>query len=224
VNDQQEQELILPAGIRGVDFGFAVLMLTTNMLVLSPKGSRLHYTFQVKPEVRRFNLHSTMDHEDRKGILNMSFDELEQLIVQRLAPQLPLLLRLVRTLRMPWLLRQPIVAVQGLWDPTQRLLEGAPQRKRKLVLDIDYLTARAEVLDDVEALGDLEAGACFSLFRCRLPRQVQHIGDGFVVPRPGGRRQLRWIPRHAAQALIADFRLVLSAPVDDFVRPAKSQL
>ncbi len=194
---------VLPNGARGFETGDFALSFGCDKAIFVFKSQanvrsvgeheEIHYTVHVGPRSGVIDLHETRVSADgqkyHRTVFALRRDEIPSLADQ-FTPIVAELLRLVRPLRLGWMMHRGIGVARGV-DPISDQDIAAITRKRKRRLRIDPLlyTKNVCIPTYLEEIYDFPDGS-FSLFH-----KQRKIGLGFKTTCPDGYVQLAWVRR-----------------------------
>lgn len=211
----------MPHNAKGFDLGDLVIMFCPDKALVTRKTAGDHFTLHFGYRSGVIDVHRTCKDGQHKTIFAMRRDNIPALLGD-LASLLPALGRLLRPLRLGWLVRQRIGIAWGVFPTAEEHISrvtrlGSKRQKRRLVLDQEKFLSEIfapEYYDEVWSQPDGE----FSLWK-----DGQAIGMAFKSTGPYGNARLAWIKlrdlnRLSGQAwpLIREAALRYAIPESDY--------
>jgi hypothetical protein len=184
-----------PPDIREFDFGGVLLIIGVDKLVFQVKHAPDHLTMHMGTDSKKLDIHRTTPKETprHRTLFRIDHAKIEEL-VQEIAPAVATeLLRLSRSLRPGWMIRNSISAVTGIIPPEGEEKDVTTIRKKRATVDVEKVKARIQVPEFIDELYVLPEGQFFSLFEVKNPKAPRLIGLGYRVTDARGEPRLRWI-------------------------------
>jgi hypothetical protein len=176
----------LPHNAKGLDLGDIVIMFCPDKVLVTPKTAGDHFTLHFGYESGVIDVHRTCKDGQHKTIFAMRRDSIPALLAE-LQSLLPAVGRLIRPLRLGWLVRQRIGIAWGVFPTEEEHISRVTRRqKRRLVLDQERFLSEIYAPDYDEVWSQPDGQ--FSLWK-----NGQAIGMAFKSTDPCGNARLAWI-------------------------------